>query len=343
MYEAFYKLSGKPFQLSPNPRFYFGSSGHQKAMAYLQYGLHQGEGFVVITGDVGTGKTTLLRHLLEELDSAKYITATLVTTQLEADDTLRMVTSALGIDARGLDKATLLQAFERFVVDASRRGKRVLVLVDEAQNLPVRSIEDLRMLSNFQSREATPVQFCLLGQPQFQQMLASDDLMQLRQRVIASFHLGPLGVDETRCYIEHRLQLVNWKSDPSFAADAFARIHHHSGGVPRRINVLTDRLLLGGMLEESHAISAAFVDNVAGEMQSEGAEGIGKQPREATPVEPAEVNGGATPPADLDHRLRALERIVRVHDRTIKRALDLAASYFNAEGERAPPSHSRSS
>src|SRR5579863_1325611 len=142
MYESFYKLSGKPFQLTPNPRFYFGSSGHQKAMSYLQYGLYQGEGFIVITGEVGTGKTTLLRHLLEQLDTTKYLTATLVTSQLEADDTLRMVISALGMDARNLDKATLLQAFERLLIDIGRQGKRVLVLVDEAQNLPMRSIEE---------------------------------------------------------------------------------------------------------------------------------------------------------------------------------------------------------
>ena len=338
MYESFYKLSGKPFQLSPNPRFYYGSSGHQKAMAYLQYGLHQGEGFIVITGDVGTGKTTLLRHLIEQLDSTKYLAATLVTTQLEADDTLRMVASAFGIDARGLNKATLLQSFERFLMDNSRRGKRVLVLVDEVQNLPVRSIEELRMLSNFQSGETAPIQFCLMGQPQFQQMLASDDLMQLRQRVIASFHLGPLSVSETRSYVEHRLQLVNWKSDPALTADAFERIHHHSGGVPRRINVLSDRLLLGGMLEELHEINAAFVDNVASEMSTEGAN-AGFKPRQA--LEPVHAttgtNGTAALSSEFDRRLGSLEKLVRLHDRTIRRALDLAASYFNAENERQPP------
>ena len=130
MYNEFYKLSGKPFQLSPNPQFFYGSSGHRKAMSYLQYGLHQGEGFVVVTGDIGTGKTTRLGHLLAQLDSSKYLAAKLVTTQLEADDTLRMVASAFGIDARGLDKATLLRTFERFLLDNQRRGRRILVLVD---------------------------------------------------------------------------------------------------------------------------------------------------------------------------------------------------------------------
>lgn len=331
MYEDFYKLSAKPFQLTPNPRFYFGSQGHQKAMAYLQYGLHQGEGFIVITGDVGTGKTTLLGYLMNQLETGKYVTARLVTTQLEADDTLRMVASAFGIAIRGADKATLLQAVERFLQDNQRRGKRMLVLVDEVQNLPIKSLEELRMLSNFQSNDVAPLQFVLLGQPQFQQMIASDDLMQLRQRVITSFHLGPLTSDETRGYIEHRLHLVNWNSDPRLTDDAFMRIHHHTGGVPRRINVLCDRLFLGGMLEEMHEISGEMVDDVAGEMSSEGSGG-GYADNRGARIEHAEgaaTNRTDNGASDLDRRLSSVERLVKVHDRTIKRALDLAASYLN--------------
>lgn len=331
MYEEFYKLTGKPFQLTPNPRFYFGSEGHEKAMAYLRYGLNQGEGFIVITGDVGTGKTTLLGYLLSQLDSTKYITARLVTTQLDEDDTLRMLASAFGIDTRGADKATLLQAFERFLLEQQTRGKRMLVLVDEVQNLPIRSLEELRMLSNFQLNDVAPIQFVLLGQPQFQSMIASNDLMQLRQRVIASFHLGPLSPAETRSYIEHRLHLVNWRSDPFLTDDAYARIHHHTDGVPRRINVLCDRLFLGGLLEELHEIDGKMVDSVAGEMSSEGSSvgygnGRGKQIANgnAAVSSRADSNGG-----ELDRRLAAVERLVKVHDRTIKRALDLAASYLN--------------
>ena len=172
MYNDFYKLSGKPFQLSPNPRFFFGSSGHQKAISYLQYGLHQGEGFIVITGDVGAGKTTLIGYLLAQLDPAKYLAAKLVSTQIEADDTLRLVASAFGIETRGVDKASLLRAFERFALDHQRRGRRILVVVDEVQNLPMKSLEELRMLSNFQVNDTAAVQFLLLGQPQFRDILA---------------------------------------------------------------------------------------------------------------------------------------------------------------------------
>jgi len=331
MYEEFYKLTGKPFQLTPNPRFYFGSHGHEKALAYLRYGLNQAEGFIVITGEVGTGKTTLLGYLLSQLDKAKYLAARLVTTQLDPDDTLRMVASAFGIDTRGANKATLLQTFERFLAERQRAGKRMLVLVDEVQNLPTRSLEELRMLSNFQINDVAPIQFVLLGQPQFQDMIASDDLMQLRQRVITSFHLGPLNPDETRRYIEHRLQLVNWRSDPHLTDDAYVRIHHYAGGVPRRINLLCDRLFLGGLIEELHEINGGMVDNIAGEMSSDGSSisdgnGRGKQMTNTNVPVKSRIDSSGS---ELDRRLTAVEHLVRIHDRTIKRALDLAASYLN--------------
>jgi general secretion pathway protein A len=328
MYSSYFKFTGKPFQLSPNPRFYFSSSGHEKAMAYLQYGLYQGEGFIVITGDIGTGKTTLIGYLLDQLDRAKYITAKVVSTQLEADDMLRTVAAAFGIETVSQDKASLLGAFERFLLDHQRNGRRALVLIDEAQNLPVRSLEELRMLSNFQVNDVAPVQFCLLGQPQFRQMIASDELTQLSQRVIASYHLGPLNPDETRGYIEHRLRLVNWESDPRITDEAYARLYDHSAGVPRRLNLLCDRLLLGAMLEEQHEIGGSMVDVVAGEMSAESAgvvvdltsslRGPGSAQRKAA----EDANG-------FDHRLTSLERLVQVHDEAIRRALELVSTYLD--------------
>lgn len=329
MYNDFYKLSGKPFQLSPNPRFFFGSSGHQKAIAYLQYGLHQGEGFIVITGEVGAGKTTLIGHLLAQLDPAKYLTAKLVTTQIEADDTLRMVASAFGIEARGVDKATLLRNLERFALDNQRRGRRVLVVVDEVQNLPIKSLEELRMLSNFQVNDVAAVQFCLLGQPQFRDILASDDLAQLRQRVVATYHLGPLSPDETRAYIEHRLQLVNWHNDPAIADAAYTQIHAATQGVPRQINVLCDRLFLYGMLEEIHHLDDAAVDTVAGEMATEG---MRAEPLIPThPTQPPQRPRNEPQLDAIETRLQGLEKLVKIHDKTIKRGIELAAAYLNQD------------
>ena len=336
MYTEYYKLSGKPFQLSPNPKFWFASEVHQKAMAYLRFGLHQGEGFIVITGDIGTGKTTLLGYLLDQLDSSKYLAAKLVTTQIEADDTLRMIASAFGIPFQGLDKSTLLRQFEAFLLDNQRRGRRVLMLIDEVQNLPVRSLEELRMLSNFQANDIAPIQFCLLGQPQFQQIIAGDNLVQLRQRVIASYHLGPLNVDETRAYIEHRLKLVNWRDDPAITAPAFERIHRHSDGVPRQINTLCDRLLLYGMLEEIHRIDDKVVDTVGAEMSSEGTRATPAKTAEAPRVVESAGEVGRAELAPLDHRVAVLERLVKVHDKTIKRAIELAATYLNRPNDFEP-------
>jgi putative secretion ATPase (PEP-CTERM system associated) len=328
MYNDFYKLTGKPFQLSPNPRFFFGSSGHQKAISYLQYGLHQGEGFIVITGDVGAGKTTLIGYLTAQLDPAKYLAAKLVTTQIEADDTLRMVASAFGLETRGVDKASLLRSFERFALDNQRRGRRILVIVDEVQNLPMKSLEELRMLSNFQVNDIAAVQFCLLGQPQFRDILASDDLAQLRQRVVATYHLGPLSPDETRAYVEHRLQLVAWQRDPDLTDDAYAHIHAATAGVPRQINVLCDRLFLYGMIEELHHLEARDVDAVASEMAGEGM----RAERDTAPLPTAPLSPNAQAAiAQCQDRLSALEKTVTVHDKTIKRGIELAASYLNQE------------
>jgi putative secretion ATPase (PEP-CTERM system associated) len=270
MYTDFYKLNGRPFQLSPDPRFFFGSRGHKKAMAYLTYGLTEREGFIVITGEVGAGKTTLVGHLLSRIDRTKIVHGHVVTTQLEADDALRMVASAFGIAYRDVDKASLLRAIESFLVDARHLGKHVLLVVDEVQNMPTSALEELRMLSNFQLDGKPLFQCFLLGQPQFRRIIASEDMEQMRQRVIASCHLGPLDDDEVREYVEHRLALTGWHGDPLFTDDSFKVISMHTGGMPRRINNLCARILLYGSLEELHRIDGDVVEQVARELATEG-------------------------------------------------------------------------
>src|SRR6478672_5435354 len=173
MYESYYGLSGKPFQLNPDPAFFFGSRGHKRAFAYLQYGVYQSEGFIVITGDVGAGKTTLVRNLFEQLDRARLVAAQLVSTQLDADDMLRAVSAAFGLPAKAVDKATLLASLEAFLCQLAVAGKRALLIVDEAQNLTPRAIEELRMLSNFQLVEQALLQSFLIGQPELRTMLQS--------------------------------------------------------------------------------------------------------------------------------------------------------------------------
>ncbi|WP_172204107.1 XrtA/PEP-CTERM system-associated ATPase [Niveibacterium sp. COAC-50] len=269
MYESFYGFTSKPFQLNPDPSFYYGSRGHRRAMAYLEYGLHQSEGFIVITGDVGAGKTTLVRSLLQRLDSSKVVAAHLVSTQIDADDILRLVAAAFGLPAKNVEKADLLLQLETFLVKLTAAGKRALLIVDEAQNLTPRAVEELRMLSNFQLEDHALLQSFLVGQPEFRQTMQSEHMQQLRQRVIASYHLGPLDLAETRAYVEHRLGCVGWKGDPRIEVSAFDVIHAASGGIPRRINTLCDRVLLAGFLSEKHGLTASDVDNVVTEMREE--------------------------------------------------------------------------
>ncbi|PCI63104.1 MAG: ATPase [Kordiimonadales bacterium] len=270
MYESFYNLQGRPFQLTPDPRFYFSSRTHKKAMAYLTYGLNQGEGFIIVTGDIGTGKTTLLRHLFDTLDREEYVAAMIVSTQLSAEDLLRSVVAAFGLDAQADDKGQLLARFEQHLRTQFKEGKRALLVVDEAQNLSNAALEEMRMLSNFQEGDKALIQSFLVGQPEFRERIfEAPELEQLRQRVIATHHLEPMELEELSSYIGHRLSLVGWDNDPCFTADAVEAIYNHSEGVPRRLNTLCSRLLLFGSLEEIHTIDAETVQAVIADMSSD--------------------------------------------------------------------------
>ncbi len=269
MYESFYGLTGKPFQLNPDPAFFFGSRGHKRAFAYLQYGLYQSEGFIVITGEIGAGKTTIVRSLFEQLDTEKVIPAQLVSTHLDADDMLRAVGIAYGLPVRTVSKAVLLGSLEAFLCKLAMANKRALLIVDEAQNLTSRAVEELRMLSNFQLGDKALLQSFLIGQPELRTMMQSAQMQQLRQRVIASYHLGPIDRTETKAYIEHRLKHVGWKGDPEFDAACFDLIHSLTAGIPRRINTLCNRLLLAGFLGERHRLTTMDVQAIAREIHDE--------------------------------------------------------------------------
>jgi len=269
MYEAFYGFTGKPFQLNPDPQFYFDSRQHRRAMSFVEYGLHQGEGFIVITGEVGAGKTTLVRNLLANLDSRQVVAANLVSTQLDAEDTLRMVAGAFGIRTKELAKSELLLSLEALLASHASQGRRCLLIVDEAQNLAAQAVEELRMLSNFQLGTRALLQSFLVGQPEFRAILQAPGLHALRQRVIAACHIDPLDADDTRAYIEHRLKRVGWQGVPLIMPDAFEAIFAASAGIPRRINLLCDRLLLSGFLAGKWVISPDTVKEIAEEIDGE--------------------------------------------------------------------------
>ena len=269
MYTEHFKFTTQPFQLTPDPRFLFESNVHSRAIAHLKFGLQQSEGFIVVTGDVGAGKTTIIGHLLETLDRHKYVATTVVTTNLDSDNILQIIASGLNLPYEGRTKAAILIDIETFLRDCVRRKKRCLVFVDEAQNLSVGALEELRMLSNIHVAGIAPVQLFLLGQPQFRTIMASEDLRQLRQRVIASYHLGPLDVEDTKNYILHRLHRVGWEDNPHFTPDAFPKIYEFTEGVPRRINTLCSRILLYCYLEETNQIDASVVEAVATDLERE--------------------------------------------------------------------------
>lgn len=289
MYEEHFGLQAKPFQLSPDAAFFYPSKEHKRALSFLEYGLSQADGFIVITGDVGTGKTTILQTLLEALDPEELLVATIVTTQLQGDDLLHLVATNFGLDIETPSKAVLLRELEQLFIQYKRNNQRVLLIVDEAQNLPGQTIEELRMLSNFVLDGEPLVQVFLLGQQEFRTTLLSEGFEQLRQRVIATYHLNPLEEDETRTYIEHRLTLAGWQHFPEFTDDAFALIFEQTEGVPRRINNLCDRLLLFAFLEERDLIDKSVVATVAEEIGAEfstGSRMTPAQPLQAVPEPP---------------------------------------------------------
>lgn len=328
MYEAFYGLNGKPFQLNPDPSFYFGSKQHRRAKAYLEYGVQRNEGFIVITGEVGAGKTTVVRGLLASLDPDKVVAANLVTTQLDAEDTLRLVGAAFGVRVKDVSKAELLMSLEAYLVNQTTLGKRCLLIVDEAQNLTPRAVEELRMLSNFQFGQQALLQTFLVGQPEFRAILQSPSMQQLRQRVTASCHIGPLDSHETQGYIEHRLKCAGASDRPFIDAGAFEAIFRASGGIPRRVNLICDRLLLFGFLANKDTFLSEDVNEVVGEIGDEsgvpGSEAVQAAPDWADsasvafdrpqlrPALAASISGqiGGLAGEQYDERLRRLERSV---------------------------------
>ena len=341
MYEDFYGFSERPFQLTPDPSFYFESVTHKKALSYLGYGLAQGEGFIVITGEVGAGKSTLVGHLRNRLDWNSVTVGEVVTSALGSEEMITMAAHSFGLEIDHSDKAGALSAIELFLQDEARAGRKVLLVVDEAQNLTIGALEELRMLSNFHLGAKPLLQMLLLGQPEFRQLLAEwDQLEQLRQRVIASHHLEAMQPREIEPYVMHRLEHVGYKVRPRFEGDVWKRIHRESRGIPRLINRIMSRVLMKGAMQQREIIDLPLVDTVIDEIN-------GKVPEEAPmgdytlqhekpssrkaeefgtdsgpPQAPEQLNGGETLPqsensALMDAQIEAIEQAFAERDQAI--------------------------
>ena len=269
VYELFYNLQAEPFRLSPDHRFCFDHKGFAKARAYMAYAFMRAEGFVMITGRPGTGKTTLIGQLVESLADEKVHTAKLVCTQLQADDLLKMVAYSFGIDSRIVEKGELIQSLTTLLNKWNREGHRALLIVDEAQDLSTSAMEELRLLTNIQIDGAPLLQIFLLGQSELRDLVLSPAMEPVHQRILAASHLESLESGETEAYIRHRLERVGWTGDPQISKSVFPLIYKFSEGVPRRINLICSRLFLLGSVEQRHKIGVREARAVIEELQSE--------------------------------------------------------------------------
>lgn len=308
MYKDFYGLSRKPFQLSPDPSFFFASSKHKTAMSYLQYGLEQGEGFIVITGAIGTGKSTLARNLLSQIADENILTNQIVTTNLEPEELLQLVANGFGIRYQQQSKAQLLQEIKDYLSQLHKQNQRALLVIDEAQNLPVETIEELRMLSNFQLDDKPLLQSFLLGQSELRDTLQLSNMEQFRQRIIASCHIDAFDEQETGEYVLHRLRQANWIGNPGMPPESLAEIYKYTSGVPRKINILCDRLLLAGFISDFHTINKDLVNETGKDLLGEML--AGSQIASDKPVTSAELHKQT--PSGQSHVAQSVEQTQEV-------------------------------
>jgi len=287
MYERFYRLRERPFALTPDPDYLYPSRVHKEALSYLRYGIESHAGFVVITGAIGSGKTTLLQTMLRGLDGQTTV-ARVMNTLLDPRELLESAMIDLGLDPAGKSKPAMLKTFGEFLVNERSAGRLVLLVIDEAQNLTLPALEEIRMLSNLETEKSKLLQIILIGQPDLRDKLDRPELEQLRQRITVSYHLEPLDADETSHYINHRLALASIAAPLSFPRQVTERIFDRSGGVPRIINVIADATLVFGYGEERSEIDASLIEEVITDLDATGVLGPRSNPNRRDAVVPAD-------------------------------------------------------
>lgn len=269
MYLNFYQFTARPFKLTPDSRFFYPSQCQEKALSYLLYGIEQGEGFVVITGGVGHGKTTLIQRLSQEVKAQRVEVTRIAAANLDAESILELVCVSLGIPVEGKSRVGLFKALEDYLLKRKSKDIRVLLVIDEAQTLTDEALEELRILTNIEEGGRAAVQIFLVGQVELRHTLLLPKFEHLRQRIIASYHIEPLTRAETEKYILSRLKEVGWQNDPEIRTVVFDFVHQWTGGIPRRINLLFDRLLLLGYVEDLHVLGELQIEQAIRDMEKE--------------------------------------------------------------------------
>jgi len=268
MYESYFNLSIKPFDLHPDPRFIYLSSSHKKAMAYLDYGIRERSGFILLTGEVGSGKTTLIRDLLDK-HYENVVLSMIFNTRVTSEQLLAMINEDFGLAVHGKDKVTLIRDLNGFLIDQFAAGNQPILIIDEAQNLSAELLEEVRMLSNLEASNSKLLQIILVGQPELRSLLASPELRQLRQRISINCHLKALTREELSNYIDRRLEVAGNPRAVSFQPEALDALFRYSRGIPRLINIICDFLMFLAFAEESKSLSAAMVQDVIGDLDFE--------------------------------------------------------------------------
>lgn len=268
MYLEHYGLTEPPFDITPNPRFLFYSAKHREAYNHLMYGIRERKGFVQLTGEVGAGKTTLCRAMLEQLNG-HYDTALILNPVMSANELMQAIGLEYGLPVNGLDRLNTLGVINQFLLQQAARSRDTVLIIDEAQDLTDDLLEQVRLLSNLETDSRKLLQIVLMGQPELRDRLNNPKLRQLRQRITVRYHLQPLTQDEVSQYIQHRLEVSGAKGAPYFTRPALWRVHHYSSGIPRLVNALCDKALLAGFVQQTDKIDYRMIGRAVRELEGD--------------------------------------------------------------------------
>jgi len=312
MYEQFFNLKAKPFDLVPNPEFLFLSKGHKKAITYLDYGIREKVGFILLTGEVGSGKTTILRNLIKEVKE-QIVLSKIFNTKVTSDQLIAMINEDFGLQVSGKDKVALLRDLYEFLIEQYAIGCQPILIIDEAQNLSAELLEEVRMLSNLESDRAKLLQIVLVGQPELRATLAGPELTQLRQRISLTCHLKPLTEGEVTQYIYHRLAIAGNRDAVVLPDETFELIYQFSRGIPRLVNIICDFLMISAFVEQTREISVELVREVVGELEEDNRYWAGNTPQSSRRL--------ALEDAGLARRIERLEGLA--DDRSLDRRVEM--------------------